>query len=136
MPLRLNVGVSRKLGLPHYGSAGASCNIEVELDSHLLQNDPEGLQAQIRTAFIAAREAVADELVQLRSGPAQPVLTATANGHTPGPPVPINGPRLLPINGVSARSKDVPGPTDEAHGQAIKAATPRQMKVGVMSPFI
>ena len=33
MPLKLNVGVSRKVGLPDYGSVGASCNVEVELDS-------------------------------------------------------------------------------------------------------
>ena len=35
MPLKLNVGVSRKVGLPDYCSAGASCNVEVELDSGL-----------------------------------------------------------------------------------------------------
>jgi hypothetical protein len=31
MPLRLNVGVSRKLGLPAYSSIGASCNLEAVL---------------------------------------------------------------------------------------------------------
>ncbi len=32
MALKLNVGVSRKVGLPDYGSVGASCNLELEID--------------------------------------------------------------------------------------------------------
>ena len=36
MPMKLNVGVSRKVGLPDYGSVGASCNLELELDAGLL----------------------------------------------------------------------------------------------------
>ena len=43
MPLRLNVGVSKKLGLPGYSSIGASCNLEVELENGLLL-DPAGFR--------------------------------------------------------------------------------------------
>src|SRR4051812_39387338 len=32
MPLQLNVGFQQKKGLPRYGSLGASCHLEVELD--------------------------------------------------------------------------------------------------------
>jgi hypothetical protein len=38
MPLKLNVGVSKKLGMPEYSSVGAACNLEVELDSGLLDD--------------------------------------------------------------------------------------------------
>lgn len=35
MPITLNVGLSKKIGLPDYGSLGASCNVQVELDGSL-----------------------------------------------------------------------------------------------------
>lgn len=42
MPLKLHVGISKKLGLPRYSSLGASCNVEVELDHSLLFENLEG----------------------------------------------------------------------------------------------
>jgi hypothetical protein len=38
MPLRLNVGVSKKVGLPEYSSAGAHCELELEVESGLLDD--------------------------------------------------------------------------------------------------
>ncbi len=66
MPLRLNVGVSKKLALPAYSSIGASCNLEVELENSLLR-DPAGSRDQVQGAFLAARRAVDDELSRLQA---------------------------------------------------------------------
>ena len=73
MPLRLNVGVSKKLGLPAYSSIGASCNLEVELETGLLR-DLAGFRDRVQGAFLAAQQAVDDELARLqaRQDPARP----------------------------------------------------------------
>ena len=62
MSLKLNVGISKKIGQPGYGSLGASCNVEVELDQSLAFDDPEGFQERVTHAFNACRQAVNEEL--------------------------------------------------------------------------
>ena len=58
--VRLNAGFSRKVGEPDYGSRGASVNLEVELESHLV-TDPDALTDRVRKLFQLAREAVNTE---------------------------------------------------------------------------
>ena len=60
MPLKLNVGLSKKIGQPDFGSLGLSCHVEVALDGSL--NDLDSFQRHVRNAYIACHKAVADEL--------------------------------------------------------------------------
>jgi hypothetical protein len=62
--LKLNVGTNRKIGQPDYGSAGASCNLEVELDTALF-HDLDGLHQVVQRAYSACNQAVNDELARL-----------------------------------------------------------------------
>ena len=122
VPLRLNVGVSRKVGLPQYGSVGASCNVEVEVDSGLIDRDLDAFHARVRDVYVAAHQAVHDELARLQApveslheptAPAPlPVSNGrpTGNGHHEGPPVSRSRPRrpatenqLRAIRSIAAR---------------------------------
>lgn len=64
MPLKVSAGLSRKKGLPDYGSVGASCHVELEVDSSMLDHDLDGFHQKVRGAFIACSQAVSDELAR------------------------------------------------------------------------
>ena len=61
MPMKLNVGLSRKVGEPNYSSRGASMNLELELDSSLVE-EPERLRERIRQLYQLAKLSVDEEL--------------------------------------------------------------------------
>ena len=69
MPLKLSVGVSRKVGQPGYGSVGAACGLEVELDPTLLREAPEEFEARARSAYAACARAVDAELARFAAPP-------------------------------------------------------------------
>ena len=59
--LKLNAGLSRKIGQPDYGSRGAMVNVEIELPADVLK-DPDKLKRQVRGCFGTLRAAVDEEL--------------------------------------------------------------------------
>lgn len=62
MPMKLSVGLSKKIGLPDYGSLGASCHVELELDQSLVASDLDGFHQRVQRTFVACRQAIEDEL--------------------------------------------------------------------------
>jgi hypothetical protein len=127
MPLRLNVGVSRKLGLPGYSSVGASCHIDLEVDSMLIHADLNAFHAQVRGAFLAAQQAVDDELARLQAQPATPVVVpaASANGHDRHPAA-EHGPDRP--DGHQARPDGVPARAGGARNRSARPASEGQVK--------
>ena len=103
MPLKLTVGLARKVGQPNYGSLGASCGVEVELENSLLGGDPDAFRARVHDAFVACRRAVDDELERLQSAP--DVKRTNGCAEHPG----SNG-------------------TDREDSRARRPATPRQLR--------
>ena len=81
MALKLSVGLSKKVGQPDYGSLGASCGVEVELDPSLLRDDLDGFHKRVRDAFVACRQAVNDELARPRIAEESPRPAAIAIGR-------------------------------------------------------
>jgi hypothetical protein len=121
--LKLNVGVSRKVGLPDYGSVGASCNLEVEVDVGLIDRDLDAFHARVRGVYVAAHQAVHDELARLHAPVAEPQDPPAAptrhasNGHAS-----TNGHADRPPGGRSRVRK----PATEAQIRAIRSIASRQ----------
>jgi len=84
MPMTLNVGFSRKVGEPDYGSRGASVNLDVELDTGLLA-EPARLRHRIQELFDLAQASV-DEELQRTGQPGPPAHTDSTGGN--GQPCP------------------------------------------------
>jgi hypothetical protein len=71
MAITVNVGFSRKVGEPNYGSRGASVHVEVELDRSEME-DGEQFQSEIEKIFEQARDAVDRELLRNPSSSSGP----------------------------------------------------------------
>ena len=124
MPLTLNIGLSKKIGLPDFGSLGASCHVEIELDGQLIQNDLEAFHRHVRQAYAACRQAVQEELARQEAGTAH---AAANNGHSNANGSAANGSG----NGHSstngqARRRDNPRPATASQVRAIEAIAKRQ----------
>ncbi len=88
--LKLNVGLSKKIGLPDYGSRGAAVSLELDLESSLV-GEPDRLKERIRQLFAMAKAAVDEELAAQSPARNQTKGVNSAgngkspcNGHTNG----------------------------------------------------
>lgn len=61
MPMKINVGLSQKIGEPNYSSRGGNVHFEVEVDSLLLQT-PDEIRKRIRFLFGLAQTSLAEQL--------------------------------------------------------------------------
>jgi hypothetical protein len=68
MAIKVNVGFSRKVGEPNYGSRGASVQLEVELDRTAI-DDAERFRWEIERIFERVRDSVDRELQRRLSPP-------------------------------------------------------------------
>ena len=132
MPMKLNVGLSRKVGEPNYGSRGATVNLELEVDSTLAA-EPDRLQDRIRELFGLAKMSIDEEL---QGDPSQPAAsqqrstdrTATstrqqhANGRSGGSRAATNGARS---NGNGRQSTNTPPPATASQVRALHAIANR-----------
>jgi hypothetical protein len=84
--LKLNIGLSRKVGAENYGSRGASLHIELEAESSLVA-DPEKLRERIRQMFNLIRASLDEEL----NGHGHGDLRSNANGNGQQPAKAVNG---------------------------------------------
>jgi hypothetical protein len=83
---KLNVGLTKKIGLPDYGSLSATCHVELETEN-VLQGDLAAFHERVQRIFAACRQAVNDELARQQpasreTGPRSP---ANGNGSKPAP---------------------------------------------------
>ena len=114
MPLKLNLGLNKKVADANYGSRGASVNVDLELESALI-SEPGKLQDRIRQLFNMVRSSLAEEL----GG------TGSANGSGNRDGRGKNG--TSPSNGAGQRTSDPPASNGNGT-HTPRPATPSQIK--------
>ena len=125
MALKANVGVSRKVADNNYGSRGASVNVEVELESALV-NEPERFFDRIRQVFRLAQQSIDEELTRQQAcGNGR--AASNGNGHVSG-----NG-RPKP-NGRKATLSQVRALRAIAHRLGLDLASTLQERFGIDYP--
>jgi hypothetical protein len=133
--LKLHAGVSRKVGLPGYSSASASCTIEAELDSSLLQ-DHEGFQVVVQRAYASCEKAVEDQIArlthddpsdasQLHAQP-QEVVEVRTSPAINGARITTNRAELLTTNIAAFRDAPSPRPATASQVKALRAIAARR----------
>lgn len=133
--LKLHAGVSRNVGLPGFSSASASCTIEAELDSSLLQ-DREGFQIVVQRAYQSCEQAVQDQIARLTNDgldeSSQPntqpheVIEVRTSPAIRGVTVATNGTETRETNRAALRDAPSPRPATASQVKAIRAIAARR----------
>ena len=128
--LKLHAGVSKKVGLPGFSSASASCTIEAELDSSLLQ-DHEGFQLVVQRAYQSCEQAVQDQIARLTSdGDSEPqsreVVEVRTSPTISGARITTNGADQPVTNRTVFRDAPSPRPATASQVKAIRAIAARR----------
>ena len=71
MGMKISVGLQKKVGQPNYGSLGASCHVEFEIDAAVIENNLDGFHNKVNGAYLACRQAVNAQLRQQELGQSQ-----------------------------------------------------------------
>jgi hypothetical protein len=121
--LKLNAGVSKKVGLPGFSSASASCTIEAELDSSLLQ-DHEGFQVVVRRAYQSCEQAVQDQIARLTSDSSEATQPQEVVEVRTAPA--ISGATVTRIPTAQFTSQPSPRPATASQVKAIRAIAARR----------
>ena len=121
--LKLHAGVSKKVGLPGFSSASASCTIEAELDSSLLQ-DHEGFQVVVRRAYQSCEQAVQDQIARLTGdGDSEPQPQEVVEVRTSPA---ISGASVNRIPSTQFTNQPSPRPATASQVKAIRAIAARR----------
>jgi hypothetical protein len=124
--LKLHAGVSKKVGLPGFSSASASCTIEAELDSSLLQ-DHDGFRIVVQRAYQSCEKAVQDQIARLtnedQQGPKQTQPQEVIEVRTSPA---IHGASVNRLSAPQFTNQPSPRPATASQVKAIRAIAARR----------
>ena len=133
--LKLHASVSKKVGLPGFSSASASCTIEAELDGSLL-HDHAGFQIVVKRAYQSCEKAVEDQIARLTSdGPdessqpltrPQEIVEVRTNPAIRGVTVAANGAETRATNRAVFSDAPSPRPATVSQVRALRAICARR----------
>lgn len=104
MALKLSVGLCKKAGLPDYGSVGATCQVEFEVERSLLYGDGAAFQQCVTQAYTACRQAIEAELARHGNGsPNGNGHGHSGNGAGPSAPRPATQSQVRAIHSICRR---------------------------------
>ena len=128
MPLKVNIGLSKKIGQRDYGSLGASCHVEFEMDGSYDNGSTEHFQDAVHRAYVACRQAVETEIAssQGNTSNASPVVS---NGYgTGGQHSPSTVNRVASYEAATTAPNQTNSSVAQTGGGGGRSATPSQVR--------